>query len=75
MKINLVDDWRNAWKWISVRSMVVAAAIQGTWIFIPEDMRDAIPHGIVSGLTIGLLALGIAGRLIKQGDANVANNP
>lgn len=69
-KINLVDDWRKAWKWFSVNCMVLAASIQGAWIYIPEDLRNSIPKEIVSGITLALLILGVIGRLIKQ-DKNV----
>lgn len=64
--MKLVDDARRAWRWISVQAMVVAGAIQGAWLFIPEDMKDSLPPGLVSKATIALLALGVAGRLVKQ---------
>ena len=62
----LVDNARSAWRWFSVQAMVLAGAVQGAWIFIPEDMRSSIPPGIVQGVTIALLALGVAGRVIDQ---------
>ncbi len=65
--IKLVEDWRKAWKWFSVNVMVAAAAIQGAWLQIPEDMKSHIPEALVSGVTIGLLVLGVAGRIVKQG--------
>jgi hypothetical protein len=61
-----VDNAKRAWRWFSVQAMVVAAAMQGAWVFIPDDMRTSIPHGLVQGATIGLLALGVAGRLVQQ---------
>lgn len=64
--MKLVDDWKNAWKWISMQCMTLALAIQGSWMFIPEDMKSSIPPEIVRGATIGLLAVGIAGRLKQQ---------
>lgn len=65
--IKLVEDWRKAWKWFSVNAMVAAAAIQGAWLQIPEDMKAHIPETLVSGATIALLVLGVAGRIVKQG--------
>lgn len=65
--MKLVDDWKDAWKWISVNCMIIATAIQGAWMYIPDDMRTAIPSGIVNIVTLILLAAGIAGRLVKQG--------
>lgn len=64
--MKLVDDWKSAYKWFSVNCMAVAAAIQGAWVYIPEDLRQNVPHGFVTGITIGLLALGIIGRLVQQ---------
>lgn len=66
MKFELVEDWRKAWRWFSVNAMIVAAAIQGAWLQIPDDMKTHIPEALVSGSTIALLVLGVIGRLIKQ---------
>jgi hypothetical protein len=66
MKFELVEDWRNAWRWLSVNCMVLAGAIQGSWLFVPEDMKASIPPHITSGVTVILLVIGVAGRLKKQ---------
>jgi len=71
--MKLVDDWKQAWKWISVQSMTVAMAIQGAWMFIPEDMKASIPKEVVHGITMALLFVGIVGRLKKQGKDDAAN--
>ena len=64
--MNLVDDWKNAYKWFSMHCMVLSASIQGSWCYIPDDMRQSIPQGVVTAITIGLLVIGIFGRLIQQ---------
>lgn len=64
--MKLVDDWKQAWKWISVNCMVVAAALQGAWVYLPDDLHESVPKGLVGLLTISILALGITGRLMKQ---------
>jgi protein-S-isoprenylcysteine O-methyltransferase Ste14 len=64
--MRLVDDWRRCWRWFSTQAMVLAGALQGAWLFIPEDMKASIPPSIVQWVTVGLLALGVAGRLVKQ---------
>jgi hypothetical protein len=71
-QMKLVDDAKQAWKWLSVQAMICAGALQGAWVFIPDDMRASIPHGVVQGVTIALLVLGVGGRLVKQktGDEN-----
>lgn len=64
--MKLVDNAKQAWRWISVQCMVIAGALQGAWVFIPGDMKSSIPPNIVTGATVGLLVLGVAGRLVKQ---------
>lgn len=64
--MKLVSDWKQAWKWVSVNCMVVAAALQGAWVYVPEDLRDSVPQDVVSLLTISLLGLGVLGRLVQQ---------
>jgi len=49
-----------------VQAMTAAAAVQGAWIFIPDDLRASIPERWAQGLTALLLLLGIVGRLIDQ---------
>lgn len=63
---SLIPNWRKAWRMISVQAMAVAGAIQGAWLFIPEDLRTSLPPNLVQGVTAALLALGIAGRLVQQ---------
>ncbi len=70
--MKLVSDWKQAWKWISVNCMVIATAVQGAWMYIPDDMKAEVPHNIVHILTMLLLVLGLAGRLIKQGGTDAA---
>lgn len=64
--MKLVDDARDCWKWLSMWCMTLAGTIQGAWAYIPDDMKTSIPPGIIQGLTVGLLVLGMAGRVIKQ---------
>lgn len=62
-----VDNWKSAHKWMSIHCMSAAAAIQGAWVYIPEDLRQSLNPKIISGATVALLCLGIVGRLFKRG--------
>ena len=66
MKFQLITNWRAAWRMFSVQAMTAAAAIQGAWTSVPDDMKTSIPPALVHWLTLGLLVLGLAGRLIDQ---------
>lgn len=67
MRIRLVRNWRQSWRWFSVNCMTLAAAIQGGWVALPEDMKAGIPAPWVSMASVAVLVLGIIGRLIDQG--------
>jgi hypothetical protein len=64
--IKLIYNWRQCWRMVSVQAMTLAGAIQGAWLFIPEDMKASIPSTVVQWVTLALLGLGVAGRLVQQ---------
>lgn len=64
--MKLVDDARKAWRWFSVQAMFWAGAVQGAWAAFGDDLKQNVPHWLVTTLTLGLLAAGIGGRLVKQ---------
>ena len=66
MKIELVDGWRNAWRWISVQCMAISLALQGAYMLIPPKMQDAIPDGLLQYVAWGMLAVGFVGRFVQQ---------
>lgn len=49
-----------------MHAMFGATAVQGTWLSLPDDMKQHIPAFVATGVTIGLLAFGIVGRLRDQ---------
>lgn len=65
-KPTLVDNAKNAWRWLSVQAMALAGAVQATWLALPDDMKASIPSSYVQYLTLALVLLGIGGRLVKQ---------
>lgn len=64
--MKLVEDARQAWRWISMQCMAGAVAVQGAWEVLPNDMKSGIPPKAVTYITLFLLAMGIVGRLVKQ---------
>lgn len=67
MKRRLIDEWRSAWKWMSVNCMALVVAIQLTWVNMPDDMKAALPDNAVHWSSLALLVLGVAGRVTQQG--------
>lgn len=76
MKINLVEDWRRMWRWLSVQLMVAAGfaevfalGLREGWEVIPQDLKAALPATWVSAVAVALTIAAIVGRVIKQGKA------
>ena len=64
--MKLVDDFRHAWKWFSIQAMALAVALQGAWAAFGDDLKQNVPHWLVTAITLGLLAAGIGGRMVSQ---------
>lgn len=65
-KIRIVHNWRNCYKWVSLHCMTFAGSISGTWLLIPDDLRQSIPQKWLAGITIALMILGVVGRFVNQ---------
>lgn len=65
-RIRLVADWRRAWRWYSVNCPMLAAALLGAWATLPEKMQDSFTPLQLQCMAIGLIVLGVGGRLIDQ---------
>lgn len=64
--MKLVDDAKRWWTWLSMQAMIIAGAIQASWLFVPDDMKVSIPANVVQVATLVLLGLGVMGRVVKQ---------
>lgn len=64
--MKLIPEAKQAWRMFSVQAQAAAIAILGVWQIFPDDLKAAIPHNLVAWFAMGLLALGIFGRLIEQ---------
>jgi len=68
--MKLVSNWRDAPRWLSVRAMALAGALQGAWLAMSPDLQARVPAEWVDGLTMAILVLGIFGRIVDQGSTN-----
>lgn len=70
-KLKVIDDWRMAWKYVSVQCFALAAAINGTWYSIPDGLKASIPANYVTIASVTLAGLGIVGRFLEfDGSSN-----
>lgn len=64
--MKLVQDVKDAWKWFSVQAMVVAGALQATWLVLPADMKSNLPEPVIQWSVVAMLVFGVVGRLVDQ---------
>lgn len=68
MRIQLIPDWRQAWRWWSVRLGALAAALPPLWSAIPEDIKSRLPGSTATiGASVIAIAIVIARVLPQQG--------
>ena len=68
--MKLVDNAKSWYKMFSIQAQILAGSLLGSWSLIPEDLKQSLPQNIVIGIAVGLLVLGVVGRLIKQDSIN-----
>lgn len=64
--MKLISNWRRAWRMFSMQAMTLAAALQGAWMLMPEDLKAALPPALVPVVSVALLVAGMVGRLVDQ---------
>lgn len=73
----LVPNWRQAWRWWSVRVSAIGAAlsalaigapdlITSVWTSLPVDAREALPFRLSMVVPTVLFALNILARILQQ---------
>lgn len=64
--MKMVDDARDAWRWISMRLYFLQGAAASSWLMVPEDMRAAVPSDWLAIAAVIMAVAGVFGRLVKQ---------
>ena len=64
--MKLIDNWRQAWRMLSVQIPTINIAFLGTWAALPDKFQDALPMPWVIGIAVVLIVFGVVGRLIAQ---------
>lgn len=64
--MKLIDEWKHAWKFLSVQLSAMAAAIPVIYINLPDDFRSSIPHRWVLIATSVTAGCALVGRFVSQ---------
>jgi hypothetical protein len=64
--MKLIEDWKSAWKMLSVQANIVGASIIGGYMYLPEEFKKEIPTKyVLIAAGVSFLA-GLIGRIIDQ---------
>lgn len=76
-KIELINDWRNFWRFWSVRLGVIGSALTGffvafpdqalqAWALLPADLKAYLPQQYMPMIGVAIFVLSLIARIIKQ---------
>jgi hypothetical protein len=64
--MQFVSNWRDAWKWFSVRVAAIIIALPLAWMAIPDEVKAYMPDAWKPWVMMALGLAVIAGRMIDQ---------
>ena len=64
--MTLIEDWKSACRWFSVRTLAAIAVLPLVSPMIPADVQAWLPGTYRPWVLVALALGGIAGRLIDQ---------
>lgn len=76
-KPELIEDWRNFWRFWSVRLGVIGSALTGylvafpdqalqAWAMLPADLKAYLPERYMPLVGVAIFVLSMIARVIKQ---------
>ena len=77
IKLELIEDWRNFWRFWSVRLGIIGSAVTGVliafpdvalsaWAMMPADLKSAIPEHYMPLIGVVIFVASLIARAIKQ---------
>jgi hypothetical protein len=75
MKLNLVPDWRESYRWFSMHAMGWSLGLIGSWAALPPDLKALVPEWLLLLFVAVLLFLGMVGRVIEQPPSQLPGAP
>ena len=64
--MKLVENWKQCWRWFSVRALAAIVALPIVWPMLPADVRAWMPESWEPYALMTIAAGGIIGRLVDQ---------
>ncbi len=64
--MKLIDEWKSAWKFLSVQANSIGAAMAVGYASMYEQLKENFPPKYVAAITAAVFILGIVGRVVSQ---------
>jgi hypothetical protein len=64
--MKLVENWRDCWKWFSVRALAAIGLLPAVWMMLPEDLRAYVPATWLPWIAAAVALGGLVGRMVDQ---------
>lgn len=64
--MTLIDEWKRAWRYLSVQIPAWGAMITAVWISMPADVKGNFPGWLTNSFSVAILLATIAGRFVQQ---------
>lgn len=69
-KFRLIPHWKKAWKLFSMQAMALSSTMLATYTALHDKLQDALPVELVVSVAVGILILGMVGRITSQDAKN-----
>lgn len=66
MKLRLVKDWPNWWRWHSTKALVALGLLPTIWLEMPPDWKATIPSHWLQITSFIVMLLGMLSRITRQ---------
>lgn len=75
MQLHLLPDWKQAWRWSSIRFLAVGGVVQGSLLAFPVQLQQYLPSWVLRSLAEFALFCVIAGGIGRITTMEKLNEP
>ncbi|QHM71369.1 hypothetical protein [Mixta intestinalis] len=66
MKLKLVKDWPDWWRWHSTKALVLLGLLPTVWLEMPPEWKAMIPASWLQAASFIIMLLGMFSRITRQ---------
>ena len=66
MKLTLIENWTNIWKWYSTHAMVIYTTLVAYYVQLTPAQKAEYPDWVIYSVMVVMFISFIVGRIVKQ---------